>query len=63
MIIGLVLIILIYVSMITIYHYVMGMEALRATTTPAASVASMMLGPMGGFCYRVVSHHLCRLEY
>ncbi|MBT3449740.1 MAG: amino acid permease [Bacteroidetes Order II. Incertae sedis bacterium] len=47
MIIGLVLIILIYVSMITIYHYVMGMEALRATTTPAASVASMMLGPMG----------------
>ena len=41
------LIVVIYVSMITIYHYVMGMEALRATTTPAASVAQMMLGPVG----------------
>ena len=47
MLIGLATVIVIYVSMITIYHYVMGMEALRATTTPAASVASMMLGPIG----------------
>lgn len=44
---GLGIVILIYVSTITIYHFVLGMEALRATPTPAAEVASMMLGATG----------------
>jgi APA family basic amino acid/polyamine antiporter len=47
MVIGLSIIIVIYVSTITIYHYVLGMDALRMTATPAADVASMMIGPIG----------------
>ena len=47
MIYGLGLIILIYVSVITIYHYVLGMDNLRATITPAADIASIMIGPVG----------------
>ena len=47
MIYGLALIILIYVAVVTIYHYLLGMEALRATVTPAADIASTMLGPIG----------------
>jgi len=47
MVIGLSLIIAIYVSSITIYHYVLGMDAMRATATPAADVAFMMVGSVG----------------
>jgi len=47
MLVGLSIVVVVYVSMITIYHYVMGIEALRMTTTPAADVAAMMLGPVG----------------
>lgn len=47
MIYGLAMIILIYVAVVTIYHYLLGMEALRATVTPAADIASTMLGPVG----------------
>ncbi len=47
MIYGLGLVLLIYWSVITIYHYVLGMEALRATATPAADIASIMIGPVG----------------
>lgn len=47
MIIGLSLIIVIYWTTITIYHYVLGMEGMRGTATPAADVATLMLGPIG----------------
>ena len=47
MIYGLGLIILIYVAVVTIYHYLLGMDALRATNTPAADIASIMFGPIG----------------
>ncbi len=47
MVIGLSLIIVIYASSITIYHYVLGMEAMRQTVTPAADVAFMMIGAAG----------------
>ena len=47
MVVGLSIIIVIYVAMITIYYYVMGVEGLRATTTPAADVAGMMIGSAG----------------
>lgn len=47
MIYGLGLVLLIYWAVITIYHYVLGMEALRATATPAADIASTMIGPIG----------------
>ena len=47
MIYGLGLIILIYVSVLTIYHYVLGMDGLRETITPAADIAADMIGPVG----------------
>ncbi len=47
MIYGLGLVILIYVSVITIYHSALGMDALRATATPASDVAQLMIGPVG----------------
>jgi len=47
MVYGLSLIIFIYIATITIYFYVMGVDSLRATTTPAADVAGLMLGPAG----------------
>ncbi|PIQ63581.1 MAG: hypothetical protein COV99_02185, partial [Bacteroidetes bacterium CG12_big_fil_rev_8_21_14_0_65_60_17] len=47
MVIGLGIVIGVYVSVITIYHHVLGMDALRATTIPAAAVAQEMLGSVG----------------
>lgn len=47
MIYGLGLVLLIYWAVVTIYHYVLGMDALRATPTPAADIASTMIGPIG----------------
>ena len=47
MLYGLSLVLLIYGSVVTIYHYVLGMDALRATATPAADIASIMIGPVG----------------
>ncbi len=47
MIIGLSLIIAIYWTTITIYHYVLGMDGMRGTSTPAADVATLMIGPIG----------------
>ena len=47
MFIGLGLILAIYWTIITIYHYVLGMDALRATATPAADIAEIMIGPVG----------------
>lgn len=47
MLIGLGLVIAIYWTVITIYHYVLGMDALRATATPAADIAQTMIGPIG----------------
>jgi len=47
MVVGLGIVIGVYVATITIYYYVLGVEALRATTTPAATVAGSMIGPVG----------------
>lgn len=47
MLIGLSIVLVIYWSVITIYHYVLGMDAMRATATPAADVATQMVGPIG----------------
>lgn len=47
MLIGMVVIILIYLLTNVIYHYALGMEAMRATTTPAADVMQLMIGPVG----------------
>ncbi|MDA0875076.1 MAG: APC family permease, partial [Bacteroidetes bacterium] len=58
MVVGLSIVIVIYAAMITIYYYVMGVEGLRATTTPAAEVAGMMLGPVGASfvaCLAIIS--------
>lgn len=55
MMVGLSIIIVIYVAMITIYYYVMGVEGLRATTTPAADVAGMMIGSAGAAVVAVLA--------
>lgn len=55
MVYGLSLIIFIYVAMITIYYYVMDVDVLRATTTPAAEVAGLMLGPTGAAVIAVLA--------
>ncbi|MDE2997367.1 MAG: APC family permease [Bacteroidota bacterium] len=55
MVIGLSIIIAIYVAMIAIYYYVMGVEGLRATTTPAADVADMMIGSAGAAVVAVLA--------
>ena len=47
MVLGLSIVLLIYWTIITIYHYALGMDGLRATATPAADVATMMVGPLG----------------
>jgi APA family basic amino acid/polyamine antiporter len=47
MVLGLGTVLLIYWAVITIYHNALGMEALRATVTPATDVATMMIGPAG----------------
>lgn len=48
MLYGLGIVLLIYWAVVTIYHYVLGMDALRATATPAADIAAIMVGPIGG---------------
>jgi len=55
MVVGLGIVIAIYVAMITIYYYVMGVEGLRDTTTPAANVADLMLGPVGASVIAVLA--------
>ncbi len=47
MLYGLSIVLVIYWAVVTIYHYVLGMEGLRATATPAAEIASVMIGPTG----------------
>jgi APA family basic amino acid/polyamine antiporter len=47
MIYGLSTILVIYWATVSIYHYVLGMEAIRSTSTPAADVATQMVGPAG----------------
>ncbi len=47
MFIGLTIILLIYWAANTIYHYTLGMDGIRATTTPAADVATVMVGSVG----------------
>lgn len=48
MLIGLTLILIIYWSVNSVYYGVLGVEGLRATTTPAATVMSELAGPIGG---------------
>ena len=47
MMIGMAVIITLYLVVNTIYHYGLGMQGMRATATPAADVASLMVGPVG----------------
>jgi APA family basic amino acid/polyamine antiporter len=47
MLIGMSIVLAIYWTVVTIYHSALGMEGLRATTTPAADVATLMVGPVG----------------
>ena len=55
MVIGIVLILSIYWTSNTIYHYALGMDGVRATTTPAATVATLMVGPLGAGAVAVLA--------
>jgi APA family basic amino acid/polyamine antiporter len=48
MVIGMLSILVIYLAVITVYHYSLGMDGIRATSTPAADSATMMIGAYGG---------------
>lgn len=48
MFIGLSLILVLYWAVNSVYYGVLGVEGLRATTTPAATVMSQLVGPLGG---------------
>jgi len=47
MLIGIAIVLVLYWSCLTIYHSVLGMDGIRATATPAAAVADVMVGPAG----------------
>ncbi|NND71166.1 MAG: APC family permease [Rhodothermales bacterium] len=47
MVYGLLMVIGLYWSVISIYHYALGMEGIVATATPAADVAVLMVGTVG----------------
>ena len=47
MVYGIALVLIIYWTVITIYYHVLGVDALRATLTPAADVATRMVGRFG----------------
>ncbi len=47
MLVGLSIVLIIYWVTVTVYHYALGVEAMRLTATPAADVAQIMVGPIG----------------
>ncbi len=55
MLYGLGIVLVIYWTVVTIYHYVLGMDALRATATPAADIASVMIGTSGAAAVAILA--------
>ena len=55
MVLGLGIVLLIYWTVVTIYHYALGMDGLRATATPASDVATIMVGPFGASVVAVLA--------
>lgn len=55
MVFGITLILTIYWATNTIYYYALGIAGLRATTTPAAAVATLMIGPAGAAAVAVLA--------
>jgi APA family basic amino acid/polyamine antiporter len=55
MLYGLGIVLVIYWAVITIYHYVLGMDALRATATPAADIAAIMIGTVGASAVAILA--------
>jgi len=47
MLIGIGTVLAVYWSVITVYHYTLGMEGMQTTVTPAADVATVMIGTAG----------------
>ncbi len=47
MVYGMAIILVLYWTIISIYHYALGVEAMRLTATPAADVAQLMIGSKG----------------
>ncbi len=47
MVIGLGVVLVLYWSLNTLYHYTLGMEGMRGTVTPAADVATVVVGSAG----------------
>ena len=55
MLYGLGIVLVIYWTVVTIYHYVLGMDALRATATPAADIAAIMIGTVGASAVAILA--------
>jgi APA family basic amino acid/polyamine antiporter len=47
MLFGIAIVVGLYWSLITVYHYTLGMDGMQATVTPAADVGTVMFGAVG----------------
>jgi len=47
MLFGIAIVLVLYWSLITVYHYTLGMEGMQTTVTPAAEVGTVMFGAVG----------------
>lgn len=47
MLVGIAIVIALYWSLITVYHYTLGMEGMQTSVTPAADVGNVMIGAAG----------------
>ena len=55
MLVGITIVIALYWSLITVYHYALGMEGMQASVTPAADVGTVMIGAAGASIVAVMA--------
>ena len=55
MLVGIAIVIALYWSLITVYHYTLGMEGMQTSVTPAADVGTVMIGVTGASVVAVMA--------
>ena len=55
MLVGIAIVIALYWSLITVYHYTLGMEGMQTSVTPAADVGTVMIGVTGASVIAVMA--------
>jgi APA family basic amino acid/polyamine antiporter len=55
MLVGITIVIALYWSLITVYHYTLGMEGMQTSVTPAADVGTVMIGAAGASIVAVMA--------